>query len=91
MAGRVELQLDYENDTMAYFRMFGGFLRWLLVILIVCQFLLLLYKDMSLLTLWAFIEYCQLVSFLPLMRSRYVPWLYEAYRPFLFSHLIFDN
>ena len=36
MAGRVELQLDYENDTMAYFRMFGGFLRWLLVILIVC-------------------------------------------------------
>ena len=25
------------------------------------------------------------------MRSRYVPWLYEIYRPFLFSHLIFSN
>ena len=75
---------------MQFSRAFSAILRWFLIALIVFQFLVLLYKDISMLTLWAFIEYCQLISFLPLMRSRYVPWLYEMYRPFLFSHLIFS-
>ena len=83
--------MDYENKTMSNIRIFSGFLRWFLVALIIAQFIILLYKDLSLLTLWAFIEYCQLISFLPLMRSLYVPWLYEVYRPFLFSHMIFNN
>ena len=76
---------------MQFARAFSGILRWFLLALIIVQFFVLLYKDISMLTLWAFIEYCQLISFLPLMRSRYVPWLYEIYRPFLFSHLIFSN
>ena len=30
------------------------------------------------------------MSFLPLLEGRFVPFVYEAFRPFLISHLIFS-
>jgi len=70
-------------------RSFSKYLKYFLWVIVVVQFIALIYKEASVLTFWIFIEYAQLISYLPLMKSRYVPWLYEVYQPFLGSHLIF--
>lgn len=49
-----------------------------------------MYKNVGLLTFWTLFEYAQLVAFLPLQTARCVPYVYEAFRPFLVSHMIFD-
>jgi len=60
-----------------------------MVVMIVIQLFILIFKDVGLLTFWTLIDYAQLIAFLPLQTSRFVPWVYEAFRPFLLSHLIY--
>jgi hypothetical protein len=43
------------------------------------------------LPLWSIIEYMQLASFIPLYNYRLLPYLYDAFKPFLVSHLILTN
>ena len=61
-----------------------------LAVLLALQLIILMYKNVGLLTFWTLLEYAQLVAFLPLQTARCVPFVYEAFRPFLMSHLIFD-
>ena len=38
---------------------------------------------------WIFIEYLQLLSFMPITNFSLIPYLYDAFRPSLVSHAIF--
>jgi hypothetical protein len=41
---------------------------------------------------WVLIEYLQLVSFMPIYNFKFIPYLYDAFKPTLVSHLIiFDE
>lgn len=37
------------------------------------------------------IDYMQLISFIPLFNFRFIPYLYDAFKPFLISHLVLTN
>jgi len=67
---------------------FSKFFMVIILLFIVLQLVLLIYKKVGFLTFWVLIDYAQLIAFLPLFTSRCVPYIYEAFRPFLFSHLI---
>lgn len=42
--------------------------------------------------MWVLIEYLQLVSFMPIYNFRFIPYLYDAFKPALISHMIiFDE
>ena len=41
--------------------------------------------------LWTVIEYMQLVAFIPLYNFRLIPYLYDAFKPMLVSHLVLTN
>jgi len=44
------------------------------------------------LTVWVLIEYMQLVAFMPIYNFRLIPYLYDAFKPCLISHMIiFDE
>jgi len=44
------------------------------------------------LPVWVLIEYLQLVAFMPIYNFRLMPYLYDAFKPALVSHLIiFDE
>jgi hypothetical protein len=54
--------------------------------------LLLLWRRVGLLPVWVLIEYLQLVAFMPIYNFRLIPYLYDAFKPCLISHLIiFDE
>lgn len=40
---------------------------------------------------WTLIEYMQLCAFIPLYNFRMIPYLYDAFKPFLVSHLVLTN
>jgi len=46
---------------------------------------------MTLLPLWTLIDYMQLASFLPLFNFTFIPYMYDALKPFLVSHLVLTN
>jgi len=37
------------------------------------------------------IDYMQLISFIPLFNFRFIPYIYDAFKPFLVSHLVLTN
>ena len=43
------------------------------------------------LPLWTLIEYMQLCAFIPLYNFKLIPYLYDAFKPFLVSHLVLTN
>jgi hypothetical protein len=45
-------------------------------------------QGMSLLPLWTLVETLQLVAFVPVYHFNYIPYLYDAFKPALVSHLI---
>ena len=50
---------------------------------------LLVYSAVGMMFFWTLFEYGQLVAVMPLMTSRFMPWTYEAFKPFFVTHLIF--
>lgn len=62
----------------------------IIVVLVFSQLIVLIYKGVGLLTIWILLDYCQMISFLPLHTARCVPYVYEAFRPLLISHMIFN-
>jgi hypothetical protein len=65
---------------------------WVMIALILTQFLLLLWRGVGLLPVWILIEYLQLVSFMPIYNFKFIPYLYDAFKPALVSHMIiFDE
>ena len=85
---RIELTFDYEDSQMQTVISFSKFFMVIILLFIVLQLVLLIYKKVGFLTFWVLIDYAQLIAFLPLFTSRCVPYIYEAFRPFLFSHFI---
>ena len=77
---------------MYFYREFiGRYFSWLMTIWVVLQALVLFYSGLGLFSFWMFIEYLQLISYIPLLNLRLLPYLYDAFRPFLLSHGILFN
>lgn len=67
-------------------------LYFVMIAIVVAQFFLLFFRGVGFLPLWTLIEYMQLVAFMPLYNFKLIPYLYDAFKPFLISHLIlFDE
>jgi hypothetical protein len=88
---RIPLQFDFRNEQMAYMRELAIKLYWYICGVIWLQFALLLYSNVGLLPVWTMVEYMQLTSFIPLYNFRMIPYLYDAFKPFLVSHLVLTN
>jgi len=89
---RLELIFDFDNEVMATFRSTAKNMYWVIIGLIILQFILLLIRGVGLLPVWVFIEYLQLVAFMPIYNFRLIPYLYDAFKPALVSHMIiFDD
>jgi len=77
---------------MALLRNIAKNMYWVLIGIILLQFVLLSLRRVGLLPVWVFIEYLQLVGFMPVYNFRLIPYLYDAFKPSLVSHLIiFDE
>ena len=48
-------------------------------------------RNIGFLPLWTLIEYMQLCAFIPLYNFRMIPYLYDAFKPFLVSHLVLTD
>ena len=89
---RLEMIFDWRNPNMALMRKIAKSMYWVLIAIIVLQFILLTIRRVGLLPVWVFIEYLQLVGFMPIYNFRLIPYLYDAFKPSLVSHLIiFDE
>jgi len=89
---RLEMIFDWDNPNMATMRTIAKNMYWVLISIIVLQFILLTLRKVGLLPVWVFIEYLQLVGFMPIYNFRLIPYLYDAFKPSLVSHMIiFDE
>jgi len=48
-------------------------------------------RGTTMLPLWTLIDYMQLASFLPLFNFNFIPYMYDALKPFLVSHCVFTD
>jgi len=77
---------------MALMRDISKNMYWVMIAIIVTQFFLLMWRGVGLLPVWTLIEYMQLVAFMPIYNFRLIPYLYDAFKPALVSHMIiFDK
>jgi hypothetical protein len=88
---RIEMQFDFRNEQMAYMRSLAIKLYWYITFVVMIQFAVLMWKNVGFLPVFTMIEYMQLVAFIPLYNFRMIPYLYDAFRPFLVSHLVLTN
>ena len=94
---RINLQFNWEEDSFAYNEQMG-YMRslavqvyWYLIVVVLLQFGVLLYRQVGLLPMWILVEYMQLVSFIPLYNFKFIPYIYDAFKPFLVAHLVLTN
>jgi hypothetical protein len=76
---------------MQFYRQTAVALYWVMIVLIVAQFFILLFRKVSFLPLWTLIEYMQLIAFMPLYNFKLIPYLYDSFKPMLVGHLILFN
>jgi len=89
---KIPLLFDFGNDVMALMREIAAKMYWVMIGIIVTQFFLLMWRGVGLLPVWTLIEYMQLVAFMPIYNFRLIPYLYDAFKPSLVSHMIiFDE
>ena len=89
---RLEMIFDFDNEVMSTFRSVAKNMYWVLIAVIVVQFIMLSIRGVGLLPVWVFIEYLQLVGFMPIYNFRLIPYLYDAFKPSLVAHMIiFDD
>lgn len=89
---RIEMQFDFRNQNMKLYRRVASNMYWVMIAIIVTQFILLIWRGVGLLPVWILIEYLQLVSFMPIYNFKFIPYLYDAFKPALVSHMIiFDD
>ena len=83
---------DWDNEVMSTFRNVAKTMYWVLSSIIIIQFIVLSIRGVGLLPVWVFIEYLQLVGFMPIYNFRLIPYLYDAFKPSLVAHMIiFDD
>lgn len=89
---KLPMQFDFENEVMKAFRDTAKNMYWVIIGLIIIQFIALSLRGVGLLPVWVFIEYLQLVAFMPIYNFRLIPYLYDAFKPSLVAHcIIFDD
>lgn len=67
-------------------------LYYVMIAIVVLQFLMLFFRNVGFLPLWTLLEYMQLIAFMPIYNFKLIPYLYDTFKPFLVAHLIlFDN
>ena len=76
---------------MYYWRQLAIKMYWYLCFIVGFQFALLFFLNLGFLPIWTLIEYMQLCAFIPLYNFRMIPYLYDAFKPFLVSHLVLTN
>jgi len=76
---------------MQRFREWAEKTYWYLCFVVAGQFLMLFAARVGFLPLWTLIEYMQLCAFIPLYNFKLIPYLYDAFKPFLVSHLVLTN
>lgn len=82
----------YIDEKMQYMRKTAYYLYFVMILIVVVQFFMLFFRNVGFLPLWILIEYMQLVAFMPIYNFKLIPYLYDAFKPFLISHLIlFDQ
>ena len=64
---------------------------WVLMVIVAIQWIILTFRGVSGIGFFSFLEYAQLISFTPLLTARYNPELYEIFKTFLWSNLIFNR
>jgi len=74
-----------------YMRQVAVKLYWFLIGSLIAQFFLLLFRNVGFFTLWTTIEYMQLFAYIPLLNFKLIPYLYDAFKPFLVTHLMLTN
>lgn len=89
---RMEIIFDMRDPVMKVFRAVAANMYYGIIGLILLQFVLLGARRVGLQPAWVLIEYLQLVAFMPIYNFRLIPYLYDAFKPALVSHLIiFDE
>jgi len=88
---RIEMIFDYRNEKMAFMKSTGETLFFVLCGLVVLQFIVLFFRNVSMLPLWILIEYMQLIAFMRLYNFKMIPYLYDAFKPFLIGHLVISS
>ena len=86
------MTFDWNNEKMALMRSIAKNMYWGMIALIASQFIMLMLRRVGLLPVWILIEYLQLIAFMPIYNFRLIPYLYDAFKPALVSHMIlFDQ
>jgi hypothetical protein len=67
------------------------YLYYVMIGIILIQFIALFFRNVGFLPLWTLIEYMQLIAFMPIYNFKLIPYLYDTFKPFLVSHLILFN
>ena len=88
---RINMQFDFRNEQMWYMRQLSIKTYWYICGIVAVQFIVLMARNVGFLPVWTMIEYMQLVAFIPLYNFRLIPYLYDAFKPFLTSHLVLTN
>lgn len=76
---------------MTFYRNLAVALYYVMIVIILLQFVLLLFRNVTLLPLWTLVEYMQLIAFMPLYNFKLIPYLYDAFKPMLVGHIILFN
>lgn len=76
---------------MMFMKNTASYLYYVMIGIVVLQFFMLFFRNVGFLPLWTLIEYMQLIAFMPIYNFKLIPYLYDAFKPFLISHLILFN
>jgi hypothetical protein len=80
------------DAKMIWWRATASKLYYVMIAIVLLQFLMLFFRNVGFLPLWTLLEYMQLIAFMPIYNFKLIPYLYDAFKPFLVAHLIlFDN
>jgi hypothetical protein len=76
---------------MSFYRSLAVALYYVMIAIIIAQFVILLARNVTFLPLWTLVEYMQLIAFMPLYNFKLLPYLYDAFKPMLVGHIILFN
>ena len=74
---------------MARTRAISSWLEILICIFLLASFFILSCTKVGMLPLWTFIDYFQLISLLPVIKVKLIPYVYDIFKPALVTNLIF--
>lgn len=73
---------------MAFMKSTASTVYYVMIALVIVQMAVLFFRNVGFLPLWVLLEYMQLIAFMPLYNFKLIPYLYDAFKPFLVGHLI---